>query len=261
MKQIAITNEKALVAGISKAFNKMEAAKKGYVHSVIELGERLIEAKEKVGHGGWSAFLNRNSELRFGSTEQARKIMIVAENKSLVLEFFNDENSINGLTKAITDASPEQIEKAKQLKIEQEQKRLADEQARAEKAASKKQPEIIEGEFTEVKPNPKKPEPKPEEVKPGMVQIEAEKLEEMEDGLHELASLNNTISKDNASMAKVFDANDQLAAAVKEIKRLNDLNTSLEGRLNGFMTERNALIKEAKYWRARFEKLEKANVQ
>ena len=67
-KEIVIANEKQIVSGISKAINKMDSAKKGYVNSVIELGEILIQAKIKAGHGNWNSFLNRNSELRFGST-------------------------------------------------------------------------------------------------------------------------------------------------------------------------------------------------
>ncbi len=94
------------------------------MNSVIALGERLLEAKEKAGHGRWAEFLNRNSELRFGSTEQARKIMQIAENKTLVLEYFNNENSIVNLTKAISDASPEQLARVEQIKAEAEQKRV-----------------------------------------------------------------------------------------------------------------------------------------
>lgn len=274
MKNELIANEKAIIKGIISAFNRMETTKKDYVLSVISLGEKLIQAKEIVPHGQWEEWVKRNSEFRFDE-RQARKYMMVASNKSLVLEYFNDENSVNQLTKAISEATPEQIERAKQIEAE---RLAAEEQSKAERAAKAaqleakrteetviekvqadieklqaKEPEVIEGDFEELK----KPEPKFEAIKPGFVQIEAEKLEEIEDNLHELASLNRSISKDNDSMVKVFDSNDQLAAAVKEIKRLNDLNTGLEGRLNGMMNERNALIKEAKYWRAKFEKLEK----
>lgn len=83
-------------------------AKKGYVNSVIELGERLLEAKEKVPFGQWEEWVKRNSEFRFDE-RQARKFMQIASNKLLVLEYFNNENSVNNLTKAISDASPEQL--------------------------------------------------------------------------------------------------------------------------------------------------------
>lgn len=257
MKEIAITNEKQILTGIKKAFDAMESSKKSYVYSVIELGEKLIEAKIKAGHGNWEKFCESSLKSALGgrisSSRQALKYMEVAENKLLVLEYFSDENSVNNLTKAISDASPEQLEKVKQLEAEEEQKRLAAEAEKLAKAEAKKQPEITEGEFIEVKPKVGQKE----EVKTGFVQIDAKELEKIEDNMHELASLNKSISKDNDSMERVFNANDQLSAAAKEIRRLNGLNTSLEGRLNGFMVERNALIKEAKYWRSRFEKLEK----
>ena len=149
-KELVIANEKQIVSGISKAINKMDSAKKGYVNSVIELGEILILAKIKAGHGNWNSFLNRNSELRFGSTEQARKIMLIAENKTIVLEFFNNENSINGLSNAISDATPEQIAQVEQIKKDQADKAaLAEataalaETARILKAAQ--EDEVIEG--------------------------------------------------------------------------------------------------------------------
>lgn len=84
-------------------------AKKGYVNSVIELGERLIEAKESVGHGNWETFVKSFLGGMISSQSQAWKYMQIAENKALVLEYFKDENSINGITKAISDASPEQL--------------------------------------------------------------------------------------------------------------------------------------------------------
>ena len=84
-----LSNEKKLIAEISKAFLKMESAKKGYVNSVIELGERLLEAKEKVGHGRWENLLKSLLGGGICSQQQAHKYMQIAENKALVLEYFN----------------------------------------------------------------------------------------------------------------------------------------------------------------------------
>ena len=50
--------------------------------------------------------------------------MQIARNKSLVLEYFNSETSVNNLTKAISDASPEQLARVEQIKAEDEQKRI-----------------------------------------------------------------------------------------------------------------------------------------
>lgn len=261
MKSIALANEKAIIKAsisrLSKKYQAMKSAHGAYVQSVIDMGKQLLEEKEIVPHGKWDEVVNLCSEHRFGS-EHASRIMRVAKEKTLVLEFFSDDTSIRQLNDHIAHATPEQIERAKQIEAERiaaEEQAKADRAAKAAELEAKKasQENIIEGDFKEVK--------QAEPVKTGFVQIEAEKLEEMEDGLYELASLNKSISKDNESMLKVFDADEQLSAAVKEIKRLNDLNTAMEGQLNAYMNERNALIKEAKYWRSRFEKLEKANAQ
>jgi len=81
----------------------MENAKRGYVLAVIELGERLLEAKEKVPFGQWERWLKVNSELTFGH-EQATKFMKIAKNRTLVLEYFSDEKSINSITQAIAES-------------------------------------------------------------------------------------------------------------------------------------------------------------
>ena len=99
-------------------------AKKGYVQSVIELGERLLEAKEIVGHGGWETFVKSLLRGEISSPQQAWKYMQIAENKALVLEYFNSETSVNNLTKAISDASPEQLSRVEQIKAEADQKRI-----------------------------------------------------------------------------------------------------------------------------------------
>ncbi len=96
----------------------MESAKKGYVNSVIELGERLLEAKEKVGHGRWENLLKSLLGGGICSQQQAHKYMQIAENKALVLEYFNSETSVNNLTKAISDASPEQLARVEQIKAD-----------------------------------------------------------------------------------------------------------------------------------------------
>ena len=63
MSKDLIPNQKLIVSGITKAFNKMENAKKGYVYSVIELGEKLNSAKQIIPHGEWQNWIAKhNSE-------------------------------------------------------------------------------------------------------------------------------------------------------------------------------------------------------
>lgn len=273
MKTALIANEKAIVRDISKAFQRMESAKRGYVCAVIELGEKLILAKEKVPHGQWTAWLKANSEFGFDD-RQAQKYMMVSSNKLLVLEYFSDENSVNQLTKAIADATPEQLEKVEQLKREAEEKAAQAEAEKKRKAAEleakrveeetlskvqTKEPEIIEGEFEEVsKEKPKEPA---EDVKPGFVQVEAEHLEELQDRYHETISVNESLTKEIDSIVKVFESNDQLTTAAAEIKRLTDTNTALDkrlqGHLNSWQNERRELIGTLNAWKRRAEKAEK----
>lgn len=256
-----IVNQKQIVKNIVKAFDKMESAKKNYVMSVIDLGEQLNHAKKLVAHGEWENWLKVNSELTFGH-EQATKFMKVAANKLLVLEFFNSETSVNNLTKAISDATPEQLEKVEQLKQAEidkraEQQRKADEAFRiAEQLESEKkaQPlpaqstadsEPLEGDFKEVKPKKEDPEPEPEHNI------------ELQEAVNILSERNDELEAEILSVCKVFESNDQLATAAAEIKKLTAVNVGLQSRVTGAQNERTELIRTLNYWKKRAEKAEK----
>jgi hypothetical protein len=265
-KQIAIQNAKAIVAGISKALNKFESHKKGIVYAAIEIGEKLIEAKNLVPHGHWESWLNRNSELRFGTTNQASKFIKIARNKVLVLEFLTDETSINNLTQAISDASPEQLEKVEQLKAEAEQKRIEAEQAKAEKSESaKKDIEAIDAEFTEVNPVTSAHDPKPEPAPKQEPVAQAEEQHHEDDPkvlLMEIIDNQEVLIKElqseNMSLVKVFESNEQLTQALEEIKKVKAISKGYEDRMIGLQIERAQLMQAAKYWQKRAEKAEKA---
>jgi hypothetical protein len=244
MSKELIPNQKQIVSGISKAFNKMESSKKGYVYSVIELGEKLNLAKEIVPFGHWEKWLKGNSEFVFDS-RQAQKFMQIATNKTLVLEYFNDENSINSLTKAISDATPEQWEKVEQLKKEEELAKLA-----VVELPKAKKDDVIDGVFVEVK----KPAP--------VLQIEEEftEVEELQGLLHEQHSVAKALQEDNDSLVKIFESSDQITQALKELHIAKEINRGLEGRINGFMVETRELKKAVTYWKSRCKKLGDTNV-
>lgn len=261
MKNALVPNEKQLVKGIVSAFNRMESAKKSYVISVIELGEKLIEAKKIVPFGQWESWLKANSEFAFGD-RQAQKIMLVATNKLLVLEYFSDENSVNQLTKAIADATPEQLARVAQIEAE---RLAAEEQAKADRAAKAaeleakkaeeqiikqvqtKEPEIIEGDFTEVKPAEKQEEYQPEET--------------LEQALTEandmLIADNQELIKEIDSVTKILESNDQVSAAIAEAKKYRELNRVLNERVTGLQNEKNEAIRSVKHWKNRAEKAER----
>jgi hypothetical protein len=272
MNKIVVVDEKKLISGIVKAFNKMDSAKKGYVNSVIEFGEKLIETKKQIPHGGWEKFCENSLKNAFkslpgggiSSEQQAHKFMKIAANKSLVLEFFNDENSINSLSKAITDATPEQLERAKEIEAEKIQAAELKSLAKTKVPASiVVEDNVIEGEFTEVKPEvvvPVAPIAVESELK---VEEEPEPIESQLNGIiDDQQAVIAELQADNESLVKVFESDDKLATALKELKQVKEMNRVLEERLRGVQNERNEAVKSAKYWKNKFEKLEKdAKVQ
>lgn len=83
------------------------------------------------------------------------------------------------------------------------------------------------------------------------------KEDELRDQLTEIGrNLQDTIA-DNESMARVFEADDKLAAALDEAKRYREQVRVLEERLRGLMNEKNEAIRLAKSWQRKFEKLER----
>jgi hypothetical protein len=182
--------------------------------------------------------------------------MEIAENKSLVLEFFKDENSINGLTKAISDATPEQIAQVEQIKKEEADrialaeanKALADAKAAIDNA--KKQDDVIDGVFEEVK--------QPAPVVEILPEDEFDEIDELRDLLDEQHSANKALQDDNDSLVKIHEANEPLSVAIAELKKSNALNRILNERINGLMNEKNEAIRNAKMWKGQFERLEKS---
>lgn len=85
----------------------------------------------------------------------------------------------------------------------------------------------------------------------------AGEAEELRDQLSEISrNLQDTIA-DNESMARVFEADDKLAAAIDEAKRYREQNRILEDRVRGLMNEKNEAIRLAKSWQRKCEKLER----
>lgn len=58
---------------------------------------------------------------------------------------------------------------------------------------------------------------------------------------------------DNESLTRVFEANDQVSAALAEAKRFREENRVLTERIHGLQNELNAAKRQAKYWQRRAE--------
>lgn len=63
-----------------------------------------------------------------------------------------------------------------------------------------------------------------------------------------LTAANAELVEDNTSMAKIFEANDQLAAALQEAQKARDLARGLQTRVNSLMTENAELKRLVKHW-------------
>jgi hypothetical protein len=262
-----IVNRKKLITEISRAVSVVERAKRNYVYSVISLGEKLLEARESVGFGQWESFLNDNSELSFGRI-QASKYMHIARHKNLVVALFSDGDmrpSVNQITKAISAAK---IPDSGNQSLSDERDDAVIEQTTESdhpfpgKGGSE---EIIEGEFVEIPaiaPEPPETASSIDQVQPESKAVpeHPEELSDMEvlrDMVDELQSQVDALTAENERMRIVFEDDDHIAAATKEINRMNEHNRVLSERINGLLTEKNEAIKSVRYWKRKAEQLEK----
>lgn len=180
--------------------------------------------------------------------------MRIAANKDLIkLVSDGDFLTIGEMTKAINEATPEQLAQVEQLKkdeadriaLAETNKALAEAKAAIDNA--KKQDDVIDGEFVEVKA----PEP-------AIVERPIEdSLDILQETIDMLEADNAILQTEMASIVKVLDASDQLTAALAEVKKFQELARVLKESLNGSMNSENAAKRQAKMWKAKYEKLAK----
>lgn len=107
----------------------------------------------------------------------------------------------------------------------------------------------------------------PEAVKQAARQQKAEKPDRTAELESEIAILREQVSElsaqaaetlaDNESMAKVFEADDKVAAALAEAKKFREMNRLLEERIRGLQGEKNEAVRMVKSYKAKLDKLEK----
>lgn len=271
MSKNLIAINKKEISEIKAAYSKFLGMADQTMQQAFATGNLLLKLKEKTPHGQWITFLNAAFDGVF-EPRHAQKLMSIAANKALVLEVAKGEIlSINEMTKVIAEATPEQLERVKQIEaehraaeekrrqeIETEKQRKADEakiKSEEENIISKVQTkdEPIEGEFTQVqetKAAKKQEEKKPEYSEEQMQIAEAHKI---------LSERNDELEAEILSLSKIFESNDKLKTASAEVKKLTALNSSLESQIRSYQNERSELIKTAKSWRLKYEKLAKEN--
>lgn len=113
-------------------------------------------------------------------------------------------------------------------------------------------PQAVE-QITGKRPGAKAEKPQPEEVET----LRAE-VKDLRDELSEARSILASETADNLAIGKIIEADDKLAEAAKEIRRLTSLVASLEDRIRGLMNEKNEAIRDANSWRRKAERLMKA---
>ncbi|WP_027159158.1 DUF3102 domain-containing protein [Methylobacter luteus] len=230
-----LVSKKKLAAGINKAFLAMEKSKKDYVFSVINLGERLLEAKEYVGFGKWDEFINTNSEFAF-DIRQAQKYMQIASHKDLVISLFGNHDirpSINKLAKAISTAK---AQAGTEIEVTIDEATVDAPSVLGQEG----QEEILEGEYTEVEPEPARPAlPEPE-----LLDDEEEYSDDdrASDLIDDLIRENQRLEEDNNRMRVIFEDDNYTAAAIKQIDALKEVEKGLQGRIDGLLNE-NAEMK------------------
>jgi hypothetical protein len=79
-------------------------------------------------------------------------------------------------------------------------------------------------------------------------------LEQFGPSAEELADAEREQAAEFAALRLLLDADDKLAAAAAEVKRLTALSMVLQSRVDGLMNEKNEAIAAAKSWKRKFEK-------
>jgi hypothetical protein len=80
-----------------------------------------------------------------------------------------------------------------------------------------------------------------------------ERVAELEAANEELRDNLADAVADNESMAKSFEADDKLAAAMKELGKVRAENRTLKVRVNGLLAEKNEAVRAAKSWQRKAE--------
>jgi hypothetical protein len=260
-KELAQSNKK-LVIGINKTWESALSDSKSAMNKSVLTGEMLAELKLKTEHGKWAARFksgsNPTSNVGFDfnfSVDHAARLIRIYENKDLIRITSNGEVlTINEMTQIIANITPEQIAQVEQIKKDQADKEaLAEataalaETARILKAAQ--EDEVIEGVFEEVKAPV---------VEPEIIERPVEDpFDVLQETIEMLETDNTALQAEVESMVKVFESNDQLTTALAEVKKFQELARVLKESLNGSMNSENAAKRQAKMWKAKYEKLAK----
>jgi len=257
VKEISIQNKK-LVIDIKKTWESALLDSKSAMKKAILTGELLTKLKENTPHGEWESTLNVSFDATFGRFHAA-KLMRISSNKLLISVASNGEElTINEMAKLVSSATPEQLEIVKQLQEVEELRKINAEAAKIAKAALKNAPEIIEGEFVEVK-TPEPAAEKPEKINIEPKHIEDDPKELLMEIIEQQEILVKELQSENLSLVKIHESNEPLQQALEELKRAKAIGKGYEDRMLSLQNERKHLMQAAQHWQRKYEKLVKSN--
>ncbi|WP_202050734.1 hypothetical protein [Candidatus Methylomicrobium oryzae] len=220
--------------------NDLDKAQQGFIESAqttmeyaFQMGETLNKLKKITPHGQFESLLKNETRFVFG-VRYAQMLMKIAANKPLVLESSKGEAfSVREMYRLISNAKkPQEVP--------------VSDHPFFGKAGKE---EIIEGEFTEIKPEPTPPAPPPPPPEPEQSSNnEAYGGEDrVQDCINDLIEENKRLAADYAYMREIFEDDNQTARAVREIEKLQKLNRLLEGRINALTNENAELVKQVNW--------------
>ena len=93
---------------------------------------------------------------------------------------------------------------------------------------------------------------------PVVTQVQPPANDELREQINDLATMLEEVRADNESMARVFEADDKVTAALAEAKRYREQLRIVQSRVDGLMNECNEAKRLARMWQKRCEKAERA---
>ena len=202
---------------------------------VRKAGEVLIKAKAAMKHGEWLPWLESNVG---ASVRTVQSYMRVAQHWSELSALPADTAALT-IQGALETLAKPRITKPKPS-------------SRPEPDASADVAKNAEPAYLAAEPQPPKPA-KP--IKPAEVEKLQAENEELNSQLAELAKQQEPLQDEVTFLRKIETEGDKLAAACAEVKRLQALVRTLEGRITGLQNEKNEAVGAARRAQARVAKL------
>ncbi len=115
-------------------------------------------------------------------------------------------------------------------------------------------------EITPAKPVIVKPDPVPVIVQEAQAsqQVESNNDKELNSIIYEQLSVIEALEADKTTWLNVIDSDDRLAASFDKVKKLTEANRLLKASNDELVTEKDAALKAAEYWKSQYLELEES---